>query len=130
MYIGSGLLRACDYSTADRYKACEIFWTLGANQVGKAAIAGWRDLLAPAVRDKAIAIWPFDGDHPAIFEAGGIVVAFGILGMRERMEQIWVPSKLPAAREMEPQLQLTCRPEIQWLHPEGPPRRASIERLA
>jgi len=95
-----GLLRACDYSTAARNKACEIFWTLGANQVGKAAIAGWRDLLAPAVRDKAIAIWPFDGDHPAIFEAGGIVVAFGILGMRERMEQIWVPSKLPAAREM------------------------------
>jgi len=47
-----------------------------------------------------MAIWPFDGDHTAIFEAGGIVVAFGILGMRERMEQIWVPSKLPAAREM------------------------------
>src|SRR5258708_4938385 len=67
------LLRACDNSPATRNKPCEIFWTLGANQVGKAAIAGWRDLLAPALRDKAIAIWPFDGDLPVLFEAGGNV---------------------------------------------------------
>lgn len=43
------LLRLCDRPTAARGKACEIFWTLGANQVGRAAIHGWRDLLAPAV---------------------------------------------------------------------------------
>src|SRR5713226_6673560 len=41
-----------------------------------------------------------------------------------------VPWKLPAVREMGPQLQLTCRSEIQWLHRENPPRRASIERSA
>jgi len=27
-----------------------MFWTLGGNQVGKAAISGWRELLAPARR--------------------------------------------------------------------------------
>jgi hypothetical protein len=40
------LLRQCDRRTAKRGNACEIFWTLGANQVGRAAIQGWRDLLA------------------------------------------------------------------------------------
>jgi hypothetical protein len=39
-----------------------MFWTLGGNQVGKAMIVGWRDLLAPARRDGVdVAIWPFDG---------------------------------------------------------------------
>jgi len=77
LQLGSSddLLRRCDYSTPARNKACEMFWTLGANQVGKAAIAGWRDLLAPALRDQVISIWPFDGDLPALFEAGRIVVA-------------------------------------------------------
>ena len=54
------LLRICERATALRGKACEIFWTLGASQVGRAAIAGWRDLLAPAVREGIIALWPFD----------------------------------------------------------------------
>ena len=39
-----------------------MFWTLGGNQVGKAMIVGWRDLLAPARRAGGdVAIWPFDG---------------------------------------------------------------------
>ena len=69
------LLRACDCRTSTRSKACEIFWTLGANQVGRAAISGWRDLLAPAVRDRSIAIWPFDGDLSDLFEADRTVAA-------------------------------------------------------
>lgn len=68
------LLRMCDRRTATRGNACEIFWTLGANQVGRAAIEGWRDLLAPAVRDKSISIWPFDGELPALLASGGITV--------------------------------------------------------
>jgi hypothetical protein len=69
------LLRACDSATTARGKACEIFWTVGANQVGRAAIAGWRDLLAPAVRDQSIAIWPFDGTLSELFTSERIVVA-------------------------------------------------------
>ena len=75
MRSASDLLRACDIATPSRGKACEIFWTLGANQVGRAAIAGWRDLLAPAVRDGGIALWPFDGSLSELFEAQRIVVA-------------------------------------------------------
>jgi len=69
------MLRACDRETAQRCKACEIFWTLGANQVGKAAIAGWRDLLAPALCEESIMIWPFAGDLTSLLESGKIVVA-------------------------------------------------------
>ena len=43
------LLRLRDRRTITRGSACEIYWTLGANQVGRAAIQGWRELLAPAL---------------------------------------------------------------------------------
>jgi hypothetical protein len=69
------LFRVCDRSTAMRAQACEIFWTLGANQVGRAAITGWRDLLAPALRDGIINIWPFDGELPTLLADRRIVVA-------------------------------------------------------
>ena len=58
----SDLLRRCDRRTPMRNAACVLFWTRGGNQVGKAAIAGWRDLLAPAVRAGLdLGIWPFQG---------------------------------------------------------------------
>lgn len=68
------LLRQCERRTALRGNACVIFWTLGANQVGRAAIQGWRDLLAPAVRDRSISIWPFDGELPVLLASDGITV--------------------------------------------------------
>lgn len=59
----SDLRRRCDLGKPDRNDACAIFWTLGGNQVGRGAIAGWRDVLAPALRgsDLDAAFWPFDG---------------------------------------------------------------------
>ena len=44
------LLRKCEIGRIGRRAACSLFWTLGGNQVGKGAIAGWRDLLGPALR--------------------------------------------------------------------------------
>lgn len=81
LYNGLGLnsarslLRRCDCASATRNQACEIFWTLGANQVGRAAISGWRDVLAPAVRGGAIKLWPFDGEMTDLLQPGRIVVA-------------------------------------------------------
>lgn len=50
------LLRECDRRT----RGCAPFWLVGANQVGKAGIAGWRELLRPALRSRLpVAIWPF-----------------------------------------------------------------------
>jgi hypothetical protein len=69
-----------------------MFWTLGGNQVGKAMIVGWRDLLAPARRTGVdIAIWPFDGALADLIQAHRFVVAetypgevYGHLGLALR----------------------------------------------
>src|SRR3954447_5012972 len=41
----ASLSRACDRATTERPAGAPLFWTLGANQTGKAAIAAWTDLL-------------------------------------------------------------------------------------
>jgi len=70
------LHRRCDRSTPDRQAGCPMFWTLGANQVGRAAITGWRDLLAPARREGVdVAIWPFDGTLADLLGTRRFVVA-------------------------------------------------------
>ena len=74
LHSAEELLRLCDRATGARDNACEIFWTLGAKQVGRAAIQGWRDLLAPAVRAGSISIWPFDGELPVLLASARITV--------------------------------------------------------
>jgi hypothetical protein len=70
------LSRACDRATVERPAGCPLFWTLGANQTGKAAIAAWRDLLRPAIaRADAPRLWPFEGDFLALLATPGIVMA-------------------------------------------------------
>lgn len=70
------LRRRCERTTPDRPAACPLFWTLGGNQVGKAAITGWRDLIGPALHDPApdIALWPFDGYLVDLLRPGRLVV--------------------------------------------------------
>ncbi len=71
-----GLCRQCDRATALRPAGAPVFWTLGANQTGKAAISAWRDLLGPALRGAAPPrIWPFEGGFRSLLGQGGIVVA-------------------------------------------------------
>lgn len=55
------LRRICERRTSTRRAASPLFWTLGPQQVGKAAIIGWRDVLTSALRDPLInlSIWPF-----------------------------------------------------------------------
>ncbi len=57
------LSRLCDRATPTRPAGAPVFWTLGANQSGKAAIAAWRDLLLPALAAEPdrLRLWPFDG---------------------------------------------------------------------
>jgi hypothetical protein len=71
-----GLSRWCDRATAERPAGAPVFWTLGANQSGKAAIAAWRDWLAPGLAAGApYAIWPFDGGLRALLAPGRAVLA-------------------------------------------------------
>ncbi|MBT5571945.1 MAG: hypothetical protein HOJ90_12060 [Alphaproteobacteria bacterium] len=70
------LFRQCDHPTDLRSAANPMFWTMGAQQVGKAAISGWRDLIAPALRqDQTLHIWPFDGRLTELLTRPGITVA-------------------------------------------------------
>lgn len=71
------LRRLCDLKQPHRPAAAPIFWTMGAQQVGKAAITGWRDMLVPALRDGEldVALWPFHGDLIDLLQPGRIVVA-------------------------------------------------------
>jgi hypothetical protein len=70
------LLRRCDRSSATRPAACALFWTLGGQQVGKAAITGWRCLLAPALRTGLdLALWPFQGSLDELLTRHRLVVA-------------------------------------------------------
>lgn len=68
------LLRRCEQRCCDGPKASAIFWTLGGNQVGKAAINGWRTVIGPALEAGA-RLWPFDGDLAALGAKPGLVLA-------------------------------------------------------
>lgn len=70
------LCRACDRATAERPAGAPLFWTLGANQSGKAAIVAWRDMLIPALqRADPPLLWPFDGDLQELILPGRTVIA-------------------------------------------------------
>jgi hypothetical protein len=70
------LLRRCERGGNGHKQACCLFWTLGGNQVGKAAIIGWRDVLAPALRNGGLVfLWPFDGALSSLLVPGNVIVA-------------------------------------------------------
>ncbi len=72
----AGLSRVCDRATPERPAGAPVFWTLGANQSGKAAIAAWRDLLLPALQAGApLRLWPFAGDFRTLLAPGTVALA-------------------------------------------------------
>jgi hypothetical protein len=69
------LRRRCELANGGRRAACPLFWTLGANQVGRAAIIGWRDVLVPALSNpKPALLWPFDVSLADLLKPGNIVI--------------------------------------------------------
>lgn len=71
------LLRECELGGGNRNRACSLFWTLGGNQVGRAAIAGWRYALVPVIErmGAAVALWPFDGELSELIATRSCVFA-------------------------------------------------------
>jgi hypothetical protein len=71
------LRRQCDLAQAQRRAAAPLFWTLGGQQVGKAAISGWKEILAPGLQDPdlKVLIWPFSGYLKDLLQANRIVIA-------------------------------------------------------
>lgn len=72
----SGLSRACDKATSERPAGAPLFWTLGANQSGKAAIAAWKDMILPALAQQApLRLWPFEGPFRSLLAPGSVALA-------------------------------------------------------
>ncbi len=73
----SALYRICDQKTVNRNAAGEIFWTLGAKQVGKAALHGWRTLIQPLLgtMGEKLKLWPFAGELFSLFAPDTLVLA-------------------------------------------------------
>ncbi len=72
----SGLSRRCDRATVERPAGAPLFWTLGANQTGKAAIAAWRDMVLPGLaHGGALRLWPFEGAFRSLLAPGVVAMA-------------------------------------------------------
>jgi hypothetical protein len=104
---GGELLRVCERATPERQAACKLFWTLGPNQVGKGAISGWRDVIAPNLDQ--LGLWPFAGSLAALDRASEIIVtetypgeAYGHLGISRR--EMGSKSKQEGRRRAAPAL--------------------------
>ena len=66
LYDGLGLTREQIRRRCDGNDAATMFWTLGGNQVGKAALAGWSYL--SAVPAESIRYWPFHGSLTTLLD--------------------------------------------------------------
>jgi len=93
------LYRLCEMAHDNRRAACPLFWTLGGQQVGKAAIHGWQHLLVPTLAQPGLnlKIWPFSGHLDELCLPGNTVVVetypaefyghLGILNPADRMSK-------------------------------------------
>lgn len=70
------LLRTCDKAPPLQRPAAPLFWTLGPQQVGKAAINGWQQILAPGLNnpDLNVSIWPFSGKLSDLLKPGRVII--------------------------------------------------------
>ncbi len=105
------LLRRCERATRDRRDACMLFWTLGGNQVGKAALTGWREIILPSLGE--LSLWPFDGPLHELMMPGATVVAetypgdvYGQLGIPRR--PVWSKRQQDGRRSVASHL-------VRWL---------------
>lgn len=117
------LSRACDRATADRPAGAPIFWTLGANQSGKAAIHAWQKMLIPAlIGTSAVRLWPFAGRFRSLLKPGAVAVAecypaeamrlLGVrpIGSKRRQADRW--QLAPAIRQAMARLAVVPGPDL------------------
>jgi hypothetical protein len=88
-----------------------LFWTLGGNQVGKGAITGWQELIAPNLDE--IDLWPFDGDLHHLFNTRDIVIAETYPG--EVYGQIGIPRKPTWSKRKQEGRRAVAPALIAWL---------------
>jgi hypothetical protein len=107
MQTMNDLRRECELAHPGRRPAAPLFWTLGGQQVGKAAISGWTQVLVPALRQAgnttSVAIWPFSGHLSDLLQPDAMVLAetypaeyYAHLGVR--FSRLTGGKRSPAAR--------------------------------
>jgi hypothetical protein len=71
------LRRLCEKAPPLRRSAAPIFWTLGAQQVGKAAINGWKQVIIPGLNNPNLdlQVWPFSGRMIDLIQPGKLIIA-------------------------------------------------------
>lgn len=71
------LLRECEKSPPLHRRAAPLFWTMGAQQVGKAALNGWQKVIIPSLLDPSldVALWPFAGPIRDLAAPGKLIIA-------------------------------------------------------
>lgn len=70
----NALRRRCELARRDRRAASPLFWTMGSQQVGKATLHGWMNILLPALSEKTVRIWPFCGEFTVLLESPGAIL--------------------------------------------------------
>jgi hypothetical protein len=70
------LRRICEKVPPLKRTAAPLFWTLGAQQVGKAALQGWREVIVPGLQHPTLdlVIWPFSGPLPDLIKPGRVII--------------------------------------------------------
>ncbi|MBS1826299.1 MAG: DUF429 domain-containing protein [Acidobacteria bacterium] len=114
-------LRECDRLAG----AAPMFWTLGAKQVGKAAISGWKEVLR--ARPEVWKIWPFEAVDvrrdqwvAEIYPALGYPKNFGKRNPARRRE--YAGELLARAAQLQLRLTAECETAVQdgfGPHPDG-----------
>ena len=115
---GAKLLRLCEQPGEGRQTPAMLFWTLGGNQVGKAAITGWQEVIIPHLPTSAL--WPFDGDLSDLLARHAVVMAetypgdaYGQLGIPRRPQ--WSKRRQEGRLVVAPHLLnwLALRPDVE-----------------
>lgn len=105
------LFRRCEKATSERQAACMLFWTLGGNQVGKAAIAGWKDVIIPNLGE--IGLWPFDGPLEELFRKYPVTVVETYPG--DVYHRIGIPRVPGWSKRRQSDRKAVAEHLIQWL---------------
>ncbi|GLK79501.1 DUF429 domain-containing protein [Methylopila turkensis] len=69
------LRRRCEQKADGHPAATPLFFTLGGAQVGRGAVRGWIELLAPLSLRPNVRFWPFDGPLAELVASPGLTIA-------------------------------------------------------
>jgi len=88
-----------------------LFWTLGGNQVGKAAITGWRELVIPHRAN--VGLWPFDGHLTDLMRQRDVVMAETYPG--DVYRRIGIPRNLAWSKRRQDGRQRVAPYLLDWI---------------